>query len=324
METTIQPVFNPDRPADIIDYLDGYLPFENKAMSGYAAGEATMSLKGHGYELRNVRDYIYGDDVRKVDWAATARQPNGRLQIKEFDREIKPNFVLISDVAQSSYESVISPDAYYSERDLAIGACLGLLQLASRQGMPSATITANDERILESDRYGRGQSHLADLADHYAGAITPNGNLERLLSATSATRLTRPRLADVIQYAAEHVSHSLVAVVSDFRDSKPGGEQADWNKHLQHLRDRDNQIIALTVTNPADFKLPEQHSRFATEQGVIYVSKGRDGQKQRKQYEASSRLNAEAIGQALSAVDAHRIELSTADSDWINSLQNQL
>ena len=38
----------------------------------FGAGSPTM-YRGDGYEFIELREYVPGDDVRRIDWAATAR-----------------------------------------------------------------------------------------------------------------------------------------------------------------------------------------------------------------------------------------------------------
>ncbi|MDL2341828.1 MAG: DUF58 domain-containing protein [Patescibacteria group bacterium] len=326
METapSIQPTFDPTNVGTVSDYLKGRLPIHGTIMSGHVQGDISMRARGEGTDPRAVRDYAIGDNPRHIDWKATARQPLGKLQVQEFNRDIKPNFFVVTDVLQSRFQSMAGVQDYFSEQNLALGACIGLVQLASRNGLPASSLAINDDRTLRFGRPGRGQRHVVGQARQYADGISTNHQLETLLTAGPDTAIQRPRLVDVLEYAGQRLSHSVVAVVSDFRDAAPQDPQYGWQPALAALKARKNDIISVTVTNPGDFALPAARDRFATEQGVIYVPKGAAGREQRDQYAADAVAQTEAIRAALQSVKAAQIELSTADPRWVDSFKLQL
>ncbi len=49
------------------------------------SGEYHSAFKGRGMAFSEVRDYLYGDDVRNIDWNVTAR--TGSPHIKIFDEK---------------------------------------------------------------------------------------------------------------------------------------------------------------------------------------------------------------------------------------------
>ena len=48
-------------------------------------GNNLTSFKGDGIDFAEIRDYNYGDDVRKINWKATAK--SGELKLNEFNEE---------------------------------------------------------------------------------------------------------------------------------------------------------------------------------------------------------------------------------------------
>src|SRR6266540_2961887 len=56
-----------------------------RRVEGLLAGDYRSVLLGHGSELALVRPYVPGDDVRRIDWAVTARtnQPHVRVDLAE-------------------------------------------------------------------------------------------------------------------------------------------------------------------------------------------------------------------------------------------------
>jgi uncharacterized protein (DUF58 family) len=62
-------------------------------------GETTLQLRGHGTEFDSLRDYVRGDDVRSVDWRATARRQD--LVVRTWRPERDRRVVVVVDVGRA-------------------------------------------------------------------------------------------------------------------------------------------------------------------------------------------------------------------------------
>lgn len=63
------------------------------------SGSYRSAFKGRGMEFEEVRPYVPGDDVRRIDWNVTARA--GSPFIKEFKEERQITLVIVTDVSGS-------------------------------------------------------------------------------------------------------------------------------------------------------------------------------------------------------------------------------
>ena len=63
------------------------------------SGEYRSAFRGQGMEFEDVRPYIPGDDVRRIDWNVTAR--TGVTHVKEFREEREMNLMIVADVSAS-------------------------------------------------------------------------------------------------------------------------------------------------------------------------------------------------------------------------------
>ncbi|MCF8381639.1 MAG: DUF58 domain-containing protein [Bacteroidales bacterium] len=63
------------------------------------AGEYHSAFKGRGVTFSEVREYLYGDDIRNIDWNVTARYNHPYVKIYEEEREL--TVVLLIDVSGS-------------------------------------------------------------------------------------------------------------------------------------------------------------------------------------------------------------------------------
>lgn len=62
-------------------------------------GEWRSNVPGQGLEFRDLRDYVIGDDLRRLDWKATAR--TGRAQLRQFQEERRQTVRLACDLSAS-------------------------------------------------------------------------------------------------------------------------------------------------------------------------------------------------------------------------------
>lgn len=64
------------------------------------SGEYHSAFKGRGMSFSEVRNYIYGDDVRNIDWNVTARTNDTAVKVFEEEREL--TVMLLIDVSASA------------------------------------------------------------------------------------------------------------------------------------------------------------------------------------------------------------------------------
>jgi uncharacterized protein (DUF58 family) len=81
-------------------------------------GEFAAFVRGRGYDLYRIREYLPEDSARHVDWKATAR--TGALKVREFSREDERKLRIVFD---NPLPGVLDPQAY--ERAVHLAASLG-------------------------------------------------------------------------------------------------------------------------------------------------------------------------------------------------------
>ena len=81
-------------------------------------GEFETFVRGRGYDLYLIRDYMPDDSARHVDWKATAR--TGALKVREFSREDERKLRIVFDNPEPG---ILSPMVY--ERAVSLAASLG-------------------------------------------------------------------------------------------------------------------------------------------------------------------------------------------------------
>ncbi len=72
-----------------------------KQVYGDMLGNNASLFQGEGFEFAELREYIYGDDVRKIDWKTTAKL--GKPFVKVYKEERELNVVVVSMLSGSTY-----------------------------------------------------------------------------------------------------------------------------------------------------------------------------------------------------------------------------
>ena len=119
----------------------------------FGAGSPTM-YRGDGYEFIELREYVPGDDVRRIDWAATARA--GELQTR----------VVLEDVALTL--AVMVDDT----RSMQVGRSRRLLDAANEAAHAWFASARSGDRLLRigSDYLGPAHAPVTTTFD-LAGAL---------------------------------------------------------------------------------------------------------------------------------------------------------
>lgn len=112
--------------------------------------------KGEGIELRELREYQQGDDIRKIDWKATAR--TGRPVVREYEPERGRTLMIMVDAGRLM-ENRIGPG---SRLDHSLAAALSIAFVGLRQGDRVGVIAFADE-VLKYVPPAKGKQHLNEI-----------------------------------------------------------------------------------------------------------------------------------------------------------------
>ncbi|MEV1011208.1 DUF58 domain-containing protein [Streptomyces sp. NPDC049881] len=91
-------------------------------------GRTTLLTRGEGTEFDSLREYVPGDDVRSIDWRATARQSS--VAVRTWRPERDRHLLLVLDTGRTSAGRV----GDMPRLDASLDAALLLTALASRAG----------------------------------------------------------------------------------------------------------------------------------------------------------------------------------------------
>lgn len=121
-------------------------------------GQVTANVRGQGTEFDSLREYVAGDDVRAIDWRATARR--GDVVVRTWRPERDRQLLLVIDSGRTSAARV----AGYPRLDTVIDATLLLTALAQRAG-DRVAVLVHDQRLRAAVDVGRGAAGLAAVVN---------------------------------------------------------------------------------------------------------------------------------------------------------------
>ena len=190
------------------------------------AGAYLSSRPGTGLTFAELRPYEPGDDVRRLDWNATARQ--GRPYVRRFVEERSLAVWLIVDVSASLR---FGPEGRSK---------------ADRAAQTAALLAA--AAIRDGDRAG-----LVLVSDQVEAVLPPSGgtrHLARVLRALVATQTVSraTNLSAALVRPIVRGRRALVVVISDFLADEPIGP---WRRVA-----RRHDVVAVRVFDPREERLP--------------------------------------------------------------------
>ena len=192
-------------------------------------------IRGQGTEFDSLREYVVGDDVRSIDWRATARRAD--VMVRTWRPERDRRVVIVLDTGRMAAGRVgVDPTAAdpagWPRLDWSMDAALLLAALASRAG-DHVDFLAHD-RVSRAGVFGASRTELlAQLVEAMAplqptlvesdwramvAAIarrTRRRSLVVLLTDLNATALDEGLLPVLPQLSAKH--HVMIAAVADPR-----------------------------------------------------------------------------------------------------------
>jgi uncharacterized protein (DUF58 family) len=124
-------------------------------------GRAAVRVRGQGTEFDSLREYVRGDDVRSIDWRASAR--NRSVVVRTWQPERDRRVVLVLDTSRTSAGRV----GDVPRLDSAMDAALLLAALAARAG-DRVDFVAGDRRVRSRLRSAGARDVAANLQDTMA------------------------------------------------------------------------------------------------------------------------------------------------------------
>jgi uncharacterized protein (DUF58 family) len=260
------------------------------------AGDYRSTLHGEGTELAQVRPYVPGDDVRRIDWNVTARTGEAHVRVQLAER------VLVTWLVLDTSPSMQFGTADRRKADVAEGVAIAVGHIATRRGNRLGLVTFGDAQPKTSPpRQGRIGliGLLAALRDQ------PDGGDGRVGATSLGEALART--------GALARQRAVVVVVSDFRGP------LDWRRPLLELAGR-HEVIAVEIRDPREQELPNAGALW-----LVDPETGRQlrvdtrSERLRARFAAAAATEREALARTLASAGAGHVVLTTS-GDWLRAL----
>lgn len=167
-------------------------------------GVRLMRMPGQGREFERLREYRYGDETRKIDWKATARQR--QLISREFTVERNQNIVLMVDCGRFMRNETDG----VSYLDRALNSAIMLSYIALGQG-DNVSLMAFSNRIERFVRPVRGKPGVQTILRSVYDIEASQGTADYSLAVEYLTRVQRKRaLVILITFVTDEMQLQVI------------------------------------------------------------------------------------------------------------------
>ncbi|WP_235213319.1 DUF58 domain-containing protein [Amycolatopsis sp. MJM2582] len=262
-----------------------------RRLDGLLQGNHLGLVPGPGSEPGEARPYQPGDDVRRMDWAVTARTTSPHIRETVADRELET--WLVADVSAS----LDFGTALCEKRDLVVCATAAVAHLTGGGGNRIGALVSNGAGSITRIPARGGLPHARGLVRKIAETPRAEEGVRGDLAA-ALEKLRRPPRR-----------RGLAVVISDFLGD------TDWQRPLRALGGH-HDLIAIEVLDPRDIDLPDV--------GTVVLADPETGKQRevhasallRKEFGAAAHAHRQEVAAALRRAGAAHLVLRT-DSDWI-------
>ncbi len=177
-------------------HLDSAKQFFGRDTTGLLEGGRYALVHTRSLEFDDLRPYVPGDDVRDIDWKATAR--SGQVLIKRFVSEKHHKILVVADAGRNTTAQTPSGER---KRDVA-AHFIGAIGLVTLRRSDEIGMVFGDVRGCVDIRLRRGETHIESMLHRFHHHTT--------------TAPASSNVATQLNWVARHYRHPLlIFVVSD-------------------------------------------------------------------------------------------------------------
>ncbi len=203
-------------------------------VEGFISGQHKSPFHGQSVEFASHREYVWGDDIRNVDWKVHAR--TDRYYIKQYEEETNLKAVFLLDASESMQYGGNGNGLTKYQYAAAVTASLAFLLLQQQDAVGLALF----DQTLRS-------------------YLPPSANPDRIKSLVHAidtiTPTAKTDLEGVCHSLAEKIPRrGLVCLVSDFFVDDPAAAMRGL-RHFQHFG---HEVVVLHIMGADELEFPFQ------------------------------------------------------------------
>ena len=223
----------------------GFSLLPRQPVASLLSGQHASRLRGRGLTFEELRDYRPGDDIRSMDWKATARLRKPHVRVYSEERE-RPVLLVIDQRVTMFFGSARTTKATAAAEVAALAAWASI-----DKGDRVGALVFSDEAVVEV-KPQRSRSNVLRICHELVEA-------NRRLAADHPEP-DSASLNAAMQRAANLAHHDhLVLLVTDFH-----GNDAETRKHATYLAAH-NDVLAVMVYDPLGIQIPATGRMEATD-----------------------------------------------------------
>ncbi|BEH03390.1 DUF58 domain-containing protein [Brooklawnia propionicigenes] len=278
-----------------------------RRLEGFLQGDHLGLLPGPGSDLNDARIYVPGqDDVRRMDWAVTARTTVPHVRDTMADRELEV-WALLDATPSMNWGT-----AGVTKRDLGIAAIATLGFISQKMGDRFGGMVMHSDSVKRFPaRSGRQALYglLGKLLDDPIERDNQPATLGLPEGIEALIRTQRRR--------------GMRVVVSDFLD--PGDQELNpkappsWERPLRRLAVR-NQVLCVEVVDAGEMEFPDVGELLIRDPETDFARfVNTSDVRARKMIDRAAAAQRERVAAAMRRAGVGHIRLQT-DRDWVNDI----
>lgn len=232
----------------------GFSFLPRQPVTSLLAGRHSSRLRGRGLDFEELRQYHQGDDIRTMDWRATARLRSPHVRVYTEERE-RPVLLVVDQRRPMFFGSRRAMKSVVAAEIAALGAWRALAS-----GDRVGGIVFNDNEIVDLSPH-RSQTRVLRLLHEVV-------RLNRMLveqagsNMASAQKIT---LNHSLEAALRHAKHDhLVVLISDLDSAD------DETQRLAAQIAAHNDMLVVGIYDPLGASLKGYPGMIARDQGVNF------------------------------------------------------
>lgn len=150
--------------------------YTKRKTSNILEGSYNSIYKGKSMNFEDLREYVIGDNVKDIDWKASAR--SNKILIKQYIAEKKHNVLFILDTGKKMLADTRDLD---SKKDVALMATGTIAYLVDKHG-DSISAIYNGKDNIKLFPFKTGLYNIEKILNSYEREIDAENSLEDLIS----------------------------------------------------------------------------------------------------------------------------------------------
>lgn len=138
----------------------------NRVTSRILDGSYRSVYKGRSMNFDELREYVVGDDIKDIDWKASARSQ--KLLVKQYIAEKKHNIMLVLDTNRRMLADTLE---LQEKQDVALIGAGTLAYLINQNGDYTGAIFPT-EQSLQHFPFKTGLMNIENILEHYHQSVT--------------------------------------------------------------------------------------------------------------------------------------------------------